>query len=95
MRQNKQGIFIADAGWHFTYMGGVDRIKQKIESWGEQSLNQPYVKENLKENVKNALSIQTDIFSRPARFEKVTIRYGKHPAYLVDNIEEYSEFILE
>jgi beta-1,4-mannosyl-glycoprotein beta-1,4-N-acetylglucosaminyltransferase len=32
---------IKDAGWHFTYMGGVDRIRQKIDSYCHQEYNQP------------------------------------------------------
>ena len=95
IRQNKSGTFVLDAGWHFTYMGGVDRIKEKIESWGEQSLNQPHVKENLKENVKDTLRLKRDLFFRPANFVKVPIDYATHPQYLVEHMEEYSEFIMK
>ena len=31
---------VPDAGWHFTWMGGVDRIMEKIRSFAHQELNQ-------------------------------------------------------
>jgi beta-1,4-mannosyl-glycoprotein beta-1,4-N-acetylglucosaminyltransferase len=95
MRQNKQGIFIDSGGWHFTYMGGVDKIKKKIESWGEQSLNLPYVKDNIEKNLNDFILSGRDLFFRPAKFTKVPVEYKTHPKYLVDNQEEYRNFILE
>jgi hypothetical protein len=32
---------VKDAGWHFTWMGGVDRIRLKLASYAHQDLNQP------------------------------------------------------
>jgi beta-1,4-mannosyl-glycoprotein beta-1,4-N-acetylglucosaminyltransferase len=32
---------VKDAGWHFTYMGGVDRIREKIGAYCHQEFNQP------------------------------------------------------
>ena len=95
MRQNKQGIFVENGGWHFTYMGGADKVRKKIESWGEQSLNLPYVKDNIEQNLNDFLFSGRDLFFRPAKFTKVSIEYQTHPKYLVDNQEEYKNFILE
>lgn len=35
------------AGWHFTNMGGLDKLKYKIESYGHQEFNTPQIKNNL------------------------------------------------
>jgi beta-1,4-mannosyl-glycoprotein beta-1,4-N-acetylglucosaminyltransferase len=32
---------VKDAGWHFTWMGGVDRIRLKLAAYAHQDLNQP------------------------------------------------------
>jgi len=32
---------VKNAGWHFTYMGGVERIRQKIAAFAHQEFNQP------------------------------------------------------
>lgn len=36
---------IHDCGWHFSYMGGVDKLKEKILSFAHQELNTPGVTE--------------------------------------------------
>lgn len=96
MRQERMGLRSETlSGWHFTYMGGAERVKQKIESWGEQSLNQDYVKDNVKENIEKSLTLERDIFFRPAKFKKVEITYNTHPKFLVENQEKYDDFILK
>jgi len=34
---------ILEAGWHLSYMGGYDRVKQKLESFAHQEFNKPDV----------------------------------------------------
>jgi beta-1,4-mannosyl-glycoprotein beta-1,4-N-acetylglucosaminyltransferase len=52
-------IFL-NAGWHFSYFGGVDNIKYKIQSYSHQEFN---TKEYL-ENLADKISEREDIFSR-------------------------------
>lgn len=93
MRVNKKGNFINDAGWHFSYQGGVSAIKTKIESFGEQSLNLPQVKDKIEENIKNCLINGHDLFFRPAKFEVIPVDYETMPKYLVDHQEEFGHMI--
>lgn len=93
MRDNKNGN-VFNAGWHFSYQKGIDSIKHKIESWGEQSLNQDWVKNSIKNNVENCLTSGVDLFGRPAKFEKINITYETHPKYLVEHKEEFKDMIL-
>jgi beta-1,4-mannosyl-glycoprotein beta-1,4-N-acetylglucosaminyltransferase len=45
--ENKlDGFIIENGGWHFTYLGGEEKIKQKIESFSHQEYNNPGVKNN-------------------------------------------------
>jgi beta-1,4-mannosyl-glycoprotein beta-1,4-N-acetylglucosaminyltransferase len=93
LRTEKKGPVIPSGGWHFTYQGGVDKIRQKINSWGEQSLNLPHVQRALEENVKNCISHGRDLFFRPAQFVVRDIEDGTFPKYLVDNREKFNHMI--
>ena len=84
------GIQIPNGGWHFSFLGGPDRVKHKIESWGHQEYNNDFIKENVEDNIKNG----RDIFYRPgSTFDKVEID-ETFPQYLRDNLDKYKEFIL-
>ena len=47
-------------GYHFTSVGGVNSLKQKIENWSHQEFNLKIIKDNLLEN----LSTGNDVFYR-------------------------------
>lgn len=36
-----KGRRIPDAGWHFSYMGGVDRVREKLQAFAHQEYNRP------------------------------------------------------
>lgn len=55
-------VFIPDGGWHFSYMGGLERIKQKIKSMAHQEFNTHEF--NANENIQKAIANRTD-FMRP------------------------------
>lgn len=93
LRTHKRGHFIDNAGWHFTYMGGVEKIKEKVESWGEQSLNTPTIKQNISSNVENCFELQRDLFFRPAYFLLRNINDGTFPKYIVENQDKFSRYI--
>ena len=75
-------------GWHFSYMGGIDNIKYKIESYSHQEYNNDSVKNNLSDAINNL----KDPFGRRAEFTKVEIG-SNHPKYLVDNLDKYNHLI--
>lgn len=93
MRTYKKGNFVGDAGWHFTYQKGADNIKNKIESFGEQSLNLPNIKESISSNIENCLTNGHDLFFRPAKFEIIPINYDTMPRYVVDHQDEFEHMI--
>ena len=93
MRQHKAGVFVQNAGWHFSYMP-VSRIKNKMKAITHQDLMTEKVKSEVDHSVNDAITLNRDIYGRPAKFEKVSINHLSHPKYLVDNLEKYVEFIL-
>ncbi len=88
-RTFKQGQFIDNGGWHFTSIGNIEHIKTKIESWGEQSLNTPMIKDNLEININNCVERGMDMFFRPASFTIRDIDDGTFPEYVVNNKEKF------
>lgn len=75
-------------GWHFTSMGGVDKLKEKIESYGHQEFNIPEVKDNLETRLANG----QDYIGRDFKF---TLDESDWPAELVINREKYRHLIKE
>jgi hypothetical protein len=82
---------INSAGWHFSYLGGIDLIKQKLEAYSHVENDTDEVKAKLEENIKAG----KDIFGRPDHeFEFVKID-ETFPDELVKNQEKYKHLIYE
>ena len=80
---------VPNAGWHFSYLGGIDRIKEKLAAYSHAENDTEAVKQGLEVNIKQG----NDIFGRPDhKFEYVPID-DSFPKYLVDNQTKYKEFI--
>ena len=58
---NNFNAVLSKGGWHFSFIGGTEMIKTKIESYGFQEANHSMVKDNISDNVNNL----KDIFGRP------------------------------
>jgi len=88
--ENKlNGFVIENGGWHFTYLGGEERIKQKIESFSHQEYNNP----NVKNNISNSLNQNTDIFGRNKQFKVFDLTEENFPKYIVENKDKYADLI--
>jgi beta-1,4-mannosyl-glycoprotein beta-1,4-N-acetylglucosaminyltransferase len=78
--------YINNGGWHFTFMGGEDQIKKKLDAYGHQEYNN----DNIKDNVANLLKEGRDVLGR----NEFTfwIDESELPKYLIDNKEKYKQF---
>jgi beta-1,4-mannosyl-glycoprotein beta-1,4-N-acetylglucosaminyltransferase len=94
-RLHRRDYLVNPGGWHWSYMGGVDKVKDKVEAINEYQFNVPIVKDNLKANIDNCLVNGHDLFYRPCKFWKVPINLENYPAYLVEHIDEYKDYIKE
>ena len=82
---------INKSGWHFSYLGGVERIKQKLAAYSHAENDVPEIKDSLEYNIAKG----KDIFYRPDhRFEYVPID-DTFPKELIDNQDKYKELIHE
>jgi len=59
---NSNNFTVENAGWHFSYLGGSKKIRQKIESFAHQELNLEEIK-NL-ERLENCVNLGIDYLNR-------------------------------
>ena len=89
VRDTKVGIPIKDGGWHFSFMGGIDLIKQKIEAFSHQEYNT----DNVKNNLETRISENKDILcAHNLEFMTIPID-SNYPEYIVNNQDKFKHLI--
>jgi beta-1,4-mannosyl-glycoprotein beta-1,4-N-acetylglucosaminyltransferase len=82
-------VILSSGGWHFSFIGGTEMIKKKIESYGFQEANRDDLKNDISENVKNL----NNIFTPEVKLKKVEID-SSYPDYIINNQDKLDKFIL-
>lgn len=76
---------IKNGGWHFSWMGGPNKIVEKLESWAHQEFNNDQFKDvdKIHENISNGI----EHFGRPdvGKFNKVLIT-NTFPTFVQNNV---------
>lgn len=88
-------IPVVYGGWHYSFLGGVERIKLKLKSFSEQGVNTPDV--NNDENIKRCLETGEDIFHRTDEWAKkkfISLEEVGHKE-LKEWLVKYPEFYAE
>lgn len=75
-------VYIKNGGWHFTNMGGVDKIKQKINSYGHQEFNN----QEILSQIENKIKENKDFVGRKFKF---WTDESDLPKYLIENKDKY------
>lgn len=83
---------IENAGWHFTFMGGVERIIEKIEGSSHQEYDYPEYKNPkiILERIKNG----QDVLGRPLVYELQETNVD-FPPTLKNNLGAFEDWILK
>ncbi|HTR40320.1 MAG TPA: hypothetical protein VMH87_01725 [Pseudomonadales bacterium] len=81
---------IKNAGWHFTFMGGVDRIREKLAAYAHQEKNQPQFTSPkiINESINGAKSFLG--IDETLKFVPVD---NSFPRYLLEHSEKFSHLI--
>lgn len=94
-------VAIPNGGWHFSYLGGTERIIQKLEAFAHPEYNKDEYKNALKiEKALNAsgeikdLLGQKDTLGQPYTWKPIPIDES-FPSFLRNNLKRYSRLILE
>lgn len=94
---------IQNGGWHLSFMGGKERVVNKIKSWGHQEYNLPHIIDGVESNM-NSLK---DLFGRRNRFyssdiqkyyfeSMMKIEMEKYyPKYLIELIEKKFDYLIK
>jgi len=81
---------VKDGGWHFSYLGGVEKIIEKLESFHHTEFNVDEYKNP--EKIKKAIQNGKDIFGRNLQYEVIKMG-GTFPKYILDNENKFKHLI--
>lgn len=82
---------IRDAGWHFTYMGGPDKVEYKINSFAHSEFDTPQF--NNQEHISASMDGKQDLWGNH-NLEVLPLD-DRFPKPLVENRQKYERFIRE
>jgi hypothetical protein len=85
-------ISIHHAGWHLSYMGDEEWIKNKLTNFSHSEMNVPRVIDNI--NIDKHIANGEDCLNRNVNTFKSVNFDSYFPKYLLDNKEKYKQFIL-
>lgn len=86
---------IREGGWHFSYLGGVEKIIEKFESFSHDEYNTPGFKNA--NSIRRSVTEGRSLFDNHTRFQCVSINDSRYPfpRPLTQNPELYSHLILK
>lgn len=84
------GIAIPDGGWHFSYIGGVGSIQEKLGAFAHTEMDQPRFTNPL--HIERCMAQGADLFGRGETFTCVALDES-FPAILRENAERYAHLI--
>jgi beta-1,4-mannosyl-glycoprotein beta-1,4-N-acetylglucosaminyltransferase len=87
---------IENGGWHFSTMGGVDKIKIKLESYAHSDLNTPEINstENLTKCMESGKIFCQDVYGEELPQYKKVEDLSFLPPYVLNNIERFKDYII-
>jgi len=93
MRRPVMRTVIRDAGWHFTYLGGMEAILNKVKSYaGHATVSDEILDpERLAARIRSGLSVDVSNNTR-LRYRPLNNNF---PRYLLDNRERFDSLILK
>lgn len=84
-RKTKYSV-LTNGGWHFSFQGGIEKIKDKIESYSHQEINTAHVKSGINHSV----SQNKDLRGRSAKF---WVDESKLPQYIIINKQKFKHLL--
>lgn len=82
-------IQILNGGWHFSFLGGKEKIIEKLDAYGHQEYNTNEVRSNIENNME---CLEQDLFFRKMKAKTVKID-DTYPEYLYKNIDKYQHLL--
>lgn len=82
---------VANAGWHFSFLGDETSVRRKIEAYSHQELNRPEFTEE--SNVRERLEAARDLFDRPGFAWKYVPLDDTFPRFVLENRAKFDRFV--
>ena len=84
-------VFIEDAGWHFSYLGGTELVAEKLDSitWDPNDYGDRVTD---RKNIAECIATGRDLFGRDREFRFVEID-ETFPRYVRENMARLSKYI--
>lgn len=83
---------IRHGGWHFSFLGGVDAIVRKLESFSHQEYNTAACRD--RRHILDCLAKGRDLFGRPGKlYVPEPFERGRFPDYVIDARERYADLV--
>jgi beta-1,4-mannosyl-glycoprotein beta-1,4-N-acetylglucosaminyltransferase len=89
-KEGKGITIIKDGGWHFSYLGGVEKIIKKIEALEHTEFNKDYYKDS--KRLEAIINSGQDIFDREAFYKFVSID-DSFPKYIQNHSAKFDHLI--
>ncbi|MEH0885361.1 hypothetical protein [Enterobacter sp. UNJFSC 003] len=83
---------VANGGWHFSWVMTPERISEKMSTISHTEYDTPEF--NNPEHIMKVIMNAEDIWGRDRKLIKQDVSKHTLPAYLVDNQQRFSEFII-
>lgn len=95
-RQEQPGPVIENGGWHFSFLGGQEQIRQKLSAYSYQGRRSRYFLMFLdfifKNRIQRKIADNEDIFNKGRKFSTVKID-STFPKFILENQDRYSAYI--
>ena len=78
---------IENGGWHFSFMGGAEKVKDKITSYSAQEMINPHVLQSIENNINNNI----DPFFRGNL--SICGIDSSYPSYITENLPKFNHMI--
>ena len=86
-------LIIDRGGWHFSFLGGPEKLARKIQSFSHQEYNLPEYTDPVK--IQKRIDSAEDIFSREGNLIKYVPLDSSFPWYVLENRANYNHLIKE
>lgn len=91
--ETKQINIIEEGGWHFSFLGGLEKVITKLNAYshaGEAKYNPEYLKKP--EEIEKLMNSGLDLFGRDIQYKFINIDTN-FPNYLLSNQEKFAHLI--
>jgi len=86
---NVPKVNVDNGGWHFSYLGGIDKVKEKMKSFMHQEMVSSINLNNIENIIHN---LGWPYKEHKVDLQKVEID-ASYPKYLLDNLEKYKHLL--